>query len=799
MTTLPDFSKHGGKPSGCAAKAATKATPETATTTAKRASFMLRYLITILLTALTLHAATPEDILGPSLPWGDSPWTGYEINAKALADTIGPAALAYQPSTVGTMSCTFDLNNVAPATMTGSCAADLTPLTLTGCTSANPTVCTVASNPDWLVDGATISAVINGTGGGCANLTAPYGNTFVLTSHTSTSVTLAMTVNYMATCAFSSGTLNPQVLVAANPLGDPAGEGRIPFVVNSIASTTVTFFGGGLAQQLQASTRTGLTVYYCGRCIGDLEGYGVGYWALGGLGRDNQQNWCHYDPASALYRMHYRTAGDTYYLGLARQWADACWVWQGRSGLVDNYSAYSGAFIQSTVVRALDGKPDRFDALYAAIKFSYDYNQDDHYPDHNDTRNSAYAMNWYAYLAKADPDSMHHADYCAMGEDVAPKWVELQAPDGKWYEISASNGYSYRPMVGASPWRMFVAFQGLAHWYDLFADTSADGCNRPDLTADIVTSLELAADWLYGAGFDPSTHNGFYDADAPANGQVISFKAGAVSISGSSTTVEGSGGTAFLTDFACNGTDYIGIVDGPVRWPFLVSSCTDNDTLTISQPYNTACLTDRYDNADYTQPIAQVDLCASSASGVTYAKVNANSTSCGTSTATYCYPAAASSSPIYLNELPWLFGKLYSITHDHTWIDKGDEIAGAAFGTHADGSGGSEACAGPDCYAHATENGYASGLGACAQLSNVPPCNATNNSPAVPAGCSPVNNTTCFHGNAFNFMSRTWAQGDGIGGFPAYLAWREMTFDTPTGAPVSLTGAVGLTGNATTH
>jgi len=749
----------------------------------------------LLLSALTLSAATPEDILGPSLPWGDSPWTGYEINAKALADTIGPAAVAYQPTTLSAMSCTFDLNDVAPVTMTGSCAADLTPVVITSCTSAEPTVCDVASFPDWLVDGVFVSASISGTGSGCGQLNAPGQDTLRMTSHTMTTGTFAAR-SRMLTCTFSSGSLKPQVLVATNPLGDAAGEGRTYYEVNSVSGTTVTFYGGGLSEPLKDSTRTGLTVYFCALCVGDMEGRSAGFWGIGGIGITSQANWCHYDPASALYRMHYRTAGDTYYLGLARQWADACWLWQGRSGLVDVIGGYPGAFIQSTVIRALDGKPDRFDALWEFINFQYTYNADDHYPDHNDTRTQAYPMNWYAYLAKADPDPTRHTAYCAMGVDVAPKWVELQAPTGQWYEISYP--YAYKPMVGASPWRMFVAFQGLAHWYDLFADTSSDGCNRPDLATDILASLELAADWLYAKGYDPSTHRGFYDVEAPANGQVYVQKSGTVTVSGATTTVTGSG-TAFLTDFACNSTDYITILDVDIRWPYLVTGCASNTSLTIAEAYNSYCLSDRYDNSDYTQPIAQVDRCANPVSGVAYYNTTANSTSCGTSDADFCHPAAASSSPIYLVELPWLFGKLYSITHDTAWITKGDEIAGAAFGTHADGAGGSEACAGPNCYAHATENDYASGLGACAQLSNVPPCNATNNSPAVPAGCSPVNNTTCFHGNAFNFMSRTWAQGDGIGGFPAYLAWREMTFDTPTGAPVSLTGAASITGGATIH
>ena len=541
-------------------------------------------------------------------------------------------------------------------------------------------------------------------------------------------------------------------VVAWNTVDGP-GTGRLVFLIQSKNGNTLT--SANQCGLLNIPAATGLSVYHCDAgCAAYTSTYSCTIWGVCNL---NGDSWGFYDPALALYRMYLRT-NNAKYLNSFRSFTDIWWTWAiDHGGKVINPPR--GFSLASQFVRALDGHAERFPALYEQLKLSFD-SQLLTEIDGQDNREPGYMLLFAAVGARADPDPTRHAWYCSAVESHVQLWMNAQRPDGYWSE--KNNFYAY-VVPGVSPWRLFSILQGLARAYDVLIDTSAAGCNNPALAGRDLTAIEAATNFAYQYGYDPQSRGVFYDVQHPNDGEDGTNQGtmpGSVSISMNSSSVAGLN-TTFRKTFACNGTDYIGITDpGGLTWTHLVSSCSDDNHLTLATPWGSQCV----ETGSVVKGVG-TSCATANITGGQYYQTPPAFTSCR-NLATSCWPNVGDRNSN--RDLIWIHGWLYNTTRNPIYQTRGDELFAASYGGPAAGPGfnypnSPGPCGGPSC--DGVDTDYVAAIHGCASNPTLP-CNPDSNYPG---------------GNAYVFTSKRWGQGSGIGGADNYLAWRTLSL-RPTGA-----------------
>lgn len=547
------------------------------------------------------------------------------------------------------------------------------------------------------------------------------------------------------------------ILIVGWNNADGTGQGRLLFNVagvvgNVISSSTQCQLPPGMVAQ------TGLTIYHCDtNCKGDTGSpvsFSQPWWAqFPGSG------WKFYDIGFSLYRYYLRT-GDSAVLTQFRDFTDTCFAWCINSGAMA--SSYSiDLNFASQFIRALDGQPQRFAALYIYLKGMYATNQVNitpiSAPIAYDNRFTGYFSLYVAMGARADPDATRHTWYCTqLATDVQKyhdEMTSLDASNGYWMEKSYN--YPYR-LPSVSPWRMFAPTQALARGYDILSDVSVAGCNNTAKAAVALSTLTKAANFIYNYGYGAS-RGIYYDVMGPNNGQVFTSGTGTVSVTIGSKSLVGVG-THFLTDFA-GGTKFIGIQhsDG-AAWAHSVPIITDDTHATLGENWG-----DPGGGAVGTNTNAVAE---------TFLITNAEPTNCASSAPT-CFSLIGSNDAMgKLNgdrdsnmDVVWTEGWMYKTTRNPIWKTRGDEIFSATYGGPVGGPGfnypgSSGPCGGPGC--DGNEPGYILGIHACA-VDTTLPCVSFNDS------------FHTYYGNAYAFQGKRFNQGSGIGGADNYLAWRLLT------------------------
>jgi hypothetical protein len=522
-------------------------------------------------------------------------------------------------------------------------------------------------------------------------------------------------------------------------------------------------------------------VYHCTRCFDDIAGYGgVGYYSCGFWGFCNLNggnSWNFYDPALALYRMYLRT-GNADYLTKFRVFTDAWWTWaigMGGKGDTGAGGPPRANSLVSQFIRALDGQPQRLPVLYYMLNLDWYFNVYS-YPNGEDNREPGYQLLYNAVGARADSDPTRHAQYCVQVSSLSQAWLDVQAADGSWPEKNGPYPYD---AGGMSPWRSFATLQGLARAYESLNDTSSVGCNDTGKAAAVLTAIQKGAAFVYTRGMSGTDPTGIaysravhYDVNYQAEGQigVGNPKNGSCTVTVGSAEIHCTG-TRLLKDFACNGTDFIGITDQyGGAWTHRVASCASDTEATLADNWGTQCLKSTQGAAG-TYKIATSCEGSFTSTGQIY-EAPAASTDCH-SAATTCRHLPGRSGNY---DLIWIMGWLYKTTGAEIWRTRGDELFSAAYGGPADGTGGKLACTGPACDGFDTQLG--SNLNGCG--TDPPPCASSNYG---------LPHTEM---NTYVFQGKTLGQAAGIGGADNYLAWR-LTIAVPPTAP---TGASATAGNA---
>jgi hypothetical protein len=363
-----------------------------------------------------------------------------------------------------------------------------------------------------------------------------------------------------------------------------------------------------------------------------------------------------------------------------------------------------------------------------------------------DNREPGYSLLFAAAGALADSDPVRHGYYCSVVASHAQAWLSAMQPGGFWAEKDSQ--YPYDP-IGVSPWREFSVVQALARSYDVLEDAGVNGCGNPGLADRVLSALKTAGAYAFNAGYDRQSRGVYYDVEHLADGLTGSanLRPGAVAVPLNSVAVTGTG-THFLTDFACNGADYIGIYDQATNntWAYQVASCQDDTDLTLAKAFGVDYVLGVSVTTGTTLIRPSGDLVAAA-----YYEVPATTAQCNSS-AGHCYPATGGDRNSN-RDLIWISGWLYSRTGDSQYKAYGDELFAATYGGPAGGPGTSGPCGGPACDGVQTD--YSIAIHGCVA------------NPALP--CSQSNYP---HGNAFVWRSKRWAQGSGIGGADNYLAWR---------------------------
>lgn len=572
------------------------------------------------------------------------------------------------------------------------------------------------------------------------------------------------------TGAGASAVTGGDVLIVAIDTVDGSGAGRFPFYVGSVVGNVIT--SSNQCGHVLIASQSGVTVYRCSGVAGcydeiatatpGINYYYCGSWMICG----SESSWNFYDFGAALYHLYQQT-GDVADRTRFRDFTDTFWLWGTISGNRYLENAPRGSSFLSQYMRALDGHSERLAPLHANVTTFYTSG----YPNGSfDNRESGYVVLFLAVGARADSDATRHSDYCTKLNTVVNLWVDYYNAVGRPGYFPEKNTFYPYTTMGVSPWRSFSILQGLARAYDVFIDTDTanGGCNDTSLASDVLDILNETGEFLYSAGYAPTTRGVYYDIEFPVNGVEggsYGTETGTVSIS-SGTTVTGSG-TSFTTTFACDGTDFIGILGGDgVTFTHKVSSCADNTHLTIATAWGTQC----YYASTYAVP-AVTQYCEGAMSARPYYQADPSSSSCE-SAANYCYSADKNSA----RDLIWIMGWLYKTTSTAKWKTYGDELFATSVGGPGDGAGGSSACSGPNCWS--TETDYVASLHGCATDPTLP-CNTLTNYGV---------------GNVWVYGGKRLAQMDGIGGASNYLFWRT----TPTGdaTPPRVEGDVKLSGGA---
>lgn len=302
-----------------------------------------------------------------------------------------------------------------------------------------------------------------------------------------------------------------------------------------------------------------------------------------------RQFWIFYGTDQAFLSTFYRS-GDQKFLNAARLFADYNWQFMLGSGY--KYPYPRGSSIASAVLRAADGKANRFSRIKSIINILDSLFCNPQKKGDLDGRECGATLLAAAYAAKLDPDSTRHSNYCSLLSSRATQLIALQEPNGYWsenpYPVNAD--YPYAPVTvsplrfGMSPWREFYLISAFQHAYDLFIETSSKGCNDPVLAGKLLTSIEAAVTWAYQSGRDSKNRGVYYDIDYATNGQITATGNGTVSVSTSTNpqTVTGSG-TNFRDLFACDGSDYIGFASS--HTVYQVTGCSSQTSLTITPSF----------------------------------------------------------------------------------------------------------------------------------------------------------------------------------------------------------------------
>jgi hypothetical protein len=532
-------------------------------------------------------------------------------------------------------------------------------------------------------------------------------------------------------------------IVAWNAV-EGTGSGRLTFVVSSRSGNVLTSSNiCGLGSVVGGS---GLTVYHCGvNCaLPSSDGtYVCSNWGVCPMKTLAGDSWNFYDSALAVFRMYLRT-GQLKYLLSYRDIADTWWTWALDSGGTPLNPPRSMSLV-SQFIRALDGHPERLPLLYSGLMYSFQ-NQVLTEVTGDDTREPGYMLLFAAVGARADSDPTRHAGYCSVVASHAQLWLNTQLPEGYWSEKNGTYAYA---VPGTSPWRMFAVLQGMARAYDVLIDTSSAGCNNTVLAGRVLTAIEAAANFTYNYGYDPGDRGTYYDLMYPNDGQDGTnngLKSGTVSVGASGTLVTGSG-TKFLSTFACNGSDYIGIEDSTGEtWTYPVASCADNTHLTLSKPWGSQVLT-----TDTVTTGMGTHSLSTAVNNLFYYQTPAAFTTCRNS-ASHCWPETGDRNNG--RDLIWIQGWLYKTTHNSLYLTRGDELFSSSYGGPAGGPGATGACGGPACDGYETD--YMMAIHGC-KANPTLPCNDQES--LTPS-------------NAFAALSKRWAQGSGIGGADNYLSWR---------------------------
>jgi len=583
-----------------------------------------------------------------------------------------------------------------------------------------------------------------------------------------------------------SGTTSPgvmtgdQILIGWNPPGETAGSGRFYTTVSSVSGNDI-LISSPPPQITGSSPLSGMTVYECDRCVVDVVSpdypmsgilvYSCPFWGICGQG--SSAGWGFYDMNVANYRMYLRT-GDSDYFDAFNEWAEDDWLWNFKSGAVEGMNPprwypMLSAFIRANIMGGAGaGGEARLAAIKVMIGLNYTFNIGARISG-QDNREPGVTLNWMAMGAIADSDATRHAYYCTTLKTLAQEAVDVQQSGGYWIE---KNNAFPQATPSEAPWRILYMNQGLARGYELVSDPANTDCYDATLAAEMLAAVEASAEFIYSLGYDLDDRSTYYNVLSPSVGLPPTTKTGNCTTPIVGGTTFSCTGTNLTADYACDGTDFIGFEDVfGTTWTGRLASCGSTTTGTLTEPWaGVEQTTYAYNGIRQPSQYTTISLRHSPAAGS-------------------CYNPAAGHCVIFGNRLGnwdsiWIMGWLYHQTGAAKWKTYGDELFSASYGGPADGVGGTDPCAGPDCDDY--EAGYGDGLIGCGSNGNVPPCNPTNNQPG---------NLNAFPGTLF--APRSMGQIDGIGGASNYLAWRLG--DAVSTAPVTTRGLIRFSGGATIH
>jgi len=592
--------------------------------------------------------AAQDNLLGPLIPSGNSPWIFGDLAETAVANNMAPAALAEAP---------------------------------------------------------VLGTALPGTG-----------------SWTQGSQTITTTVDLRAALA------GQQWVVYAWTSVDGSGTGRMQCPIQNVTATTITCY----ENHFQPAS-SGVTGYIMpGR---DSHGWDFTSWTT----ENPSMTWNYYDVAIGLYRLYYRT-GNTTYQTQARAYSDIQWQWT----LDHGYRIVSprASSMISQFFRAMEGHSERFPGLYNWISLEVPpWAVPDNIPN-IDNRESGYMLWNIALGAKTDPDPARHAQYCSWLNTFVPVWNSKQSADGSWGEneyamnrsyVSAPKSFSAPFVYETSPWRIAINIKALEAAYESLNDTTSQGCNNPTVATSTLTAITNAVAWQYNYGRDTTNRGVFYEVNSQSNDQATTHGTGTVSINLSSTTLAGSG-TNWQTAGYCDGTHFIGISSSGTVYK--IASCTSNTVAKLSVPYG---LYGETSNA--------------SGSAIDYAP--SASSSCGGSSASYCYTGAGGGDRNLTRTTCGAIGWLYSVTLStvhKSWVDEclSATLGGPTAGLTTAVNVGSVTlpCSGPAC------DGYVNDLVASAANCN------TQAAPCV------------YGGYLYSNLGKNFGEAFGAPGIDNALAWR---------------------------
>lgn len=224
----------------------------------------------------------------------------------------------------------------------------------------------------------------------------------------------------------------------------------------------------------------------------------------------------YYDTALSFYNLYYRT-GNTTYRDYARKAADSWYRNQMNEGNFtgDGGFAPRSAYIPGLMLRALDGRPELWDAIerYASYQFNiWVYIRKDNAQLHQGIRDGAFCTLFIALCAALLPDSYRNTADTANIDGVAKRayhkarlatviadyYDRLQYPDGGFYftdNWTSANGLP-RPdgALGTVPFQMGYLQEALIQSHRLFNDAGDTA------TALLCKNILLGTvDWAYAS------------------------------------------------------------------------------------------------------------------------------------------------------------------------------------------------------------------------------------------------------------------------------------------------------------